>query len=71
MAPSTADVPPDSGDVTLPASANGHRVFLDGHVIGEGAKTFRVPCGNHTLKIGSAGTTHDLAVPCGGSVTVR
>jgi hypothetical protein len=58
------------GDIVCPSSATGHRVYFDGRVIGEGAKTYRVPCGAHVVKIGSAGVPRPILVPCGGTMTV-
>ncbi len=56
------------GKLELPASANGHRVFVDGKVAGEGSAALHLHCGSHTVKIGSAGKERTIDVPCGGSV---
>jgi hypothetical protein len=56
------------GDVTPPAAAAGHRIFVDGKVVGNGTDTVRVKCGSHTIKIGSSGTPQTIDVPCGGSL---
>jgi hypothetical protein len=49
----------------LPAYAQGHRIFVDGKVKGEGSAPLVIACGEHTVQIGSAGKPRDLAVPCG------
>jgi hypothetical protein len=59
------------GQITLPSSAAGHRVFVDGHVVGDGAKPIDVACGHHTLRIGSHGKSQSIEVPCGGAFSVE
>jgi serine/threonine-protein kinase len=63
-------LPADSGQIVPPASAAGHRVFVDGKVASEGTAPIRVRCGSHVVRIGSAGEEHKVSVPCGGSVNV-
>jgi len=53
------------------SSAEHHRVFFDGRVVGEGEGSFVVPCGAHVVRIGSAGQDRNVVVPCGGSVDLR
>ncbi len=57
------------GTLTTSRSAAGHRVFVDGKLVGQGTGSFRVACGRHTVKVGSSGTPASLDVPCGGEVT--
>jgi hypothetical protein len=59
-----------TGDVTLPPSAVGHRIFVDGRVVGEGAATLHLPCGVRTIRIGSGGSAQTVDVPCGGAVAL-
>jgi hypothetical protein len=66
----SAQVPPDQGQLVFPPSAAGHRIFVDGRVVGDGAQPATVRCGPHDVKIGSAGTPQRVDVPCGGSVTL-
>ena len=64
----TSDVPvagASEGVLVFPASAAGHRVYVDGKVKGDGATPVVVACGKHTVKIGSAGEPADVDVPCG------
>jgi hypothetical protein len=49
----------------LPASAHGHRIYVDGHVKGDGSSPIVVKCGPHTVQIGSAGKPREVAIPCG------
>ncbi|HTQ46607.1 MAG TPA: serine/threonine-protein kinase [Polyangiaceae bacterium] len=65
-----ADIPADMGEIQPPDSAAGHRIFVDGRVVGEGAAPIRVPCGQHSVRIGSAGRQQNVDVPCGQSVAV-
>jgi serine/threonine-protein kinase len=61
----------DTGEINaLAPAATGHRVFVDGKTVGEGASAYRVKCGSHTVKIGSGGKPMTVDVPCGGSVNV-
>lgn len=67
----TTNVDPKMGTVQMPASANGHRIFVDGRVVSEGAEPLVVRCGAHVLKVGSAGRERPIVVPCGGTVAVE
>ncbi|WP_394828886.1 protein kinase domain-containing protein [Pendulispora albinea] len=49
----------------------GHRIFLDGKVVGQGAGSHTVPCGRHTIKVGSDGAPQELTIPCGGTVNAK
>jgi Meckel syndrome type 1 protein len=66
----SAQTPPDQGQLVFPASAAGHRIFVDGRVVGDGAQPAVVRCGPHDVKVGSAGTPQRVDVPCGGSLTL-
>ena len=66
----TADIPAGMGEIQPPDSAAGHRIFLDGRVVGEGTAPIRVPCGQHSVRVGSAGRLQNVDVPCGQSVAV-
>jgi serine/threonine protein kinase len=63
-------IPSDRGVLTFPPSAAGHRVFVDGHVVGDGSQPATVRCGPHDVKIGSAGTVQHVVVPCGDTLTM-
>ncbi len=58
-----------TGTVIPPKSAKGHRVFMDGRQISEGAKPFQAKCGVHQVKIGSRGKERSIDIPCGGEVS--
>jgi hypothetical protein len=51
-------------------TVKGHRLYVDGKLIGDSAGAVSLPCGQHTIKLGTAGATKDIAVPCGGEVAV-
>jgi serine/threonine-protein kinase len=61
---------PKAGLLLLPARSAGHRIFVDGHVVGEGPRPYQVPCGARRVRVGSAGVERVIIVPCGGSVQV-
>lgn len=42
-----------------------HRVWIDGKLAGETPNVFETPCGNHVVRIGSAGQPQMVEVPCG------
>ena len=44
----------------------GHRVWIDGAMVGEDTKPIETKCGRHTIKIGSQGKPRDVDLPCGG-----
>jgi hypothetical protein len=67
----TFDAGEGEGFLELPRSAYGHRVFVDGKLVGDAMTTsISVPCGRHTVKIGSSGRDQEIDVPCKGSVRV-
>lgn len=70
-APAPAPAPaPTSGTLRTPASTRANRVFVDGVVVGSGGGALEVPCGVRAVRVGSAGTTRRVEVPCGGAVDV-
>jgi hypothetical protein len=60
-----AALPIDVGELQPPASAAGHRIFVDGRTVSEGTDPIRVACGAHVIRVGSAGRTQRIQVPCG------
>jgi len=66
------DVPPAaSGIVVTPSLADSHRVYMDGRIVGASGQTFRISCGPHVVRIGSAGRVQNVLVPCGGEIAVQ
>ncbi len=57
------------GSIALPASADGHRIYVDGKVVAAAPAAVFVPCGHHVLRIGSQGRDQEIDVPCGGRIT--
>ena len=58
---------------TILSTANAspsHRIFFDGRVVGETPAAIEVPCGKHTVQLGSAGTSRVLELPCGQELTI-
>jgi hypothetical protein len=64
-------VPATRGTLQFSAKAHGHRVFVDGVVLGESDAPLEVRCGKHSVRVGSHGEAQDVDVPCGGDVLVR
>jgi hypothetical protein len=58
------------GTLVLPPAAEGHRVYIDGRLIGALPAELVVPCGRHVVKIGSRGRDQRVVVPCGEDVFV-
>jgi serine/threonine protein kinase len=59
---------PTDGGGDLVVSNPGHRVYVDGHIVGQSPGTFHVKCGTRVVHIGSSQAPKNVAVPCGGSV---
>jgi hypothetical protein len=77
-----APAPPDAADdrptveanrtlLYLPASSKGHRIFVDGHVVGSGPDPVKARCGTHLVKVGSSGRPRLLSLPCGGELSLK
>lgn len=64
-----SDIPASLGRLVLRAPA-GFRVFVDNKVVGNTPDPVLVLCGQRAVKIGSHGSTQQLAVPCGGELEV-
>jgi len=67
-APASASA--SASTATLRISAAGRRVFLDGRLLGEGPLTLPIPCGPHSLRIGSSGPTRSIDAPCGATLAL-
>jgi hypothetical protein len=65
-----SDIPKTVALLDLPKLANGHRVFVDGRVVGEPPAVVFAPCGRHVVKVGSTGRDQLLDVPCGARLSV-
>jgi hypothetical protein len=61
---------PEVGVVDTPGYASGHRLFVDGRVVGGAGQPVRTRCGVHVVKVGSAGRPQVVDIPCGGWVHV-
>lgn len=70
--PESAAVEPDAttGVLALPSAAEGHRVWVDGHLIQVVSSRTAIACGRHIVKIGSRGHEQQVVVPCGADVFV-
>ncbi len=71
-APVATATTPDSTSgtlVTAPESV-GHRVFVDGKLLGDAPQKVELSCGEHAVRVGSKGSLQKIQVPCGGEVIV-
>lgn len=70
IAATAAAPPPSSGTlVTSPESA-GHRVYVDGKLIGDAPQRIELSCGEHAVRVGSKGSLQKVSVPCGEEIVV-
>ncbi len=65
------DVPAGMGRVKTEGSTSGRRIFVDRRTVGQTPETVVVECGVRRIRIGSAGKTMSVDVPCGGEIEVR
>jgi serine/threonine protein kinase len=70
-ASSAVDPAPTRATITVPASRAGHRVWVDGRLVGQSPATFVVRCGAHAVRVGSHGFVQQIEVRCGTDVVVR
>jgi hypothetical protein len=63
--------PDNTGLLDTPSALWNHRVFIDGLTRGAGGDVIRVPCGRHSVRLGSSGRVQSVDVPCGGTVVVN
>lgn len=68
--PSKANSEQGRGKIALPASAAGHRIYVDGHLVGDGPAPVDVSCGDRKIRIGSKGQWRAVHVPCGGVLSI-
>lgn len=61
---------PSPGTGTIIPTVKGHRLYVDGKLVGDSAGPRTVECGPHAIKLGSAGLSKTIAVPCGGEISV-
>ncbi len=62
---------PTQGTVKPPLNSRGHRLFVDGLVVGETPNSALVSCGSHIIKVGRHGREQLINVPCGGAVDIE
>lgn len=71
LSPVDSAANPQRGVLRLPKSVMHHRTYIDGKQWVSTKMTVDVPCGTHTVKIGSTGKENTYDVPCGGSIDVQ
>ncbi|AKV03769.1 hypothetical protein AKJ09_10432 [Labilithrix luteola] len=60
----------ETGVVKTDGATPGRRIFVDQRTVGQTPEAVSVRCGIHRIRIGSAGKTLAVDVPCGGEVSV-
>jgi serine/threonine-protein kinase len=70
-APARAAKAADFATIVTPASAAGHRVFVDDRVAGVAGDALRVRCGTRRVRIGSSGKEQRVLAKCGETVTLE
>jgi len=58
------------GIVKTTGAAPGRRIFVDEKTLGQTPESVTVKCGQHSVRLGSAGRPQTIDVPCRGEVTV-
>lgn len=59
------------GRLTIRGAARHHRVYMDGKLmLGSGARSFTVKCGEHKIAVGKKAEPQDLEVPCNGELVL-
>jgi hypothetical protein len=69
-APPHPSIPADMGILDASAAPAGHRIFVDGHMIGQTPQSGLVKCGSHQVHIGGAGRPHTIDIPCGSAIRI-
>lgn len=59
------DAGPKSTILDTSPAAPGHRIFVDGKVVGETPQRVVVPCGKRTIQLGKGAPVRTLDLPCG------
>lgn len=59
-----------TGVLVTAGATPGRRIFVDRKTVGETPAEVTVSCGRHAVRVGSAGVTRNVDVPCGGRVDV-
>jgi len=65
--PPIADVPLQG---TIVSGVKGRRLYVDGKLIGDSSAPVTVNCGTRIVKLGAAGVSKSVAVPCGGEIAI-
>ena len=52
------------------AQYDGHRIYVDGALVGNGAGDYEVYCGRHAVRVGAASRGHVVVIPCGGDANL-
>jgi hypothetical protein len=60
----------EKGMIVVPASAAGHRIFVDERIVSSLVGPIALDCGAHTIRIGHDGRDQKVDVPCNGRVVL-
>lgn len=71
-APATSFVPAsDKGVLVTAPGHDGHRLYVDGKLIGDSPQRVEVSCGAHTVRFGSKNAERKIHVKCGEETVVH
>lgn len=70
VAPTVSAIPAGMGRVDTAGSVPGRRIFVEDHAVAQTPTSVLVKCGSRRIRLGSAGTTQQIDVPCGGQILV-
>jgi hypothetical protein len=68
---STGKLAEGMGRIVFAPNRMGHRVWIDGAMVGEPMGPLVVKCGKRNVRIGSGANGQSVDVPCGGEVVVK
>ncbi len=68
--PAEDGVPAGMGRLLTTGTIPGRRIFVDERVVGQTPETAVVKCGPRRIRLGSAGSTQSVDVPCRGQISV-
>lgn len=70
-ASASAAISPTMGRIVFGPARAGHRVWVDGAMVGESVAPILVKCGKRHVRIGSSSAGQTVDVPCGGEIVVK
>jgi hypothetical protein len=60
-----------TGTIVTAPGQDGHRVFVDGKLMGDSPQRIEVTCGRHEVRFGSKSPAWKIDVPCGAEIVLK